>query len=958
MTNQQTKTEEINSHMEESLKSIESKFFNENFNVLDELINIFSDSKQDTIKFEMEKLEKLDGSIEEIMKRLAKHHSSEFFKILSYVRQILQNNEKFKSQISEGNEILLQIKDMTRLLTESNTSVWKLRSTYFSEIILKLNKIKYILKILGDCENFIDNGKLFETVLIMKKSLLEQKNFDSAFRQFNFCTIVNEKFRNIKGIVSKKLFCLYEKKVLYEDKDYLYTKIDCLCNEFYKDYINLSIDIEVHIPFLKNLFLIDQVCFELLSKKESDFNIQYENIDDLHYKMMRIDSEHKSNSLVYFLNCLFTYDERHEFISRLPLYINQKSNSLFEDIVNLVHDKIENITFNQLDYEKNMGKEEKVKVIMFFNTILTCVYSVYIKVSGMMWFFSKKLGSFNSNSNTSDTTTDDISNVSYVIHKLENMIMSLYIQYSRICLNNPLVSFNITDNEVINGIPFDLSYKIRRVSELPSSLNLLSISIKIYYNLIVFSKKSSSFLYKISQFSNSSKLLLEINRELYSQLSETIIPNRFINILSWMNEYDNETASFKFINEMRNKLNSLKNVFNFRLDNSFEGVFSIINGIFSKFNEDIDYLVSDIKKTVAYNEILSSIYQVFSKYNEYFHIELKHISMFPMNKSPNKSRQVGNSTGTDSISSSTYEFNKVMSRFIFTKANSDNDSSNLSFLSKSYRSIENLVRLLSNIENIILEYEVFLYDVIEKFISSNKVKGLIQQYQSDKTFRDSIVNYKETMKNKKDVSADTLFAICLVQFDYLNSKYHEISVILKVELACLYIGYFKNMSRTVYWLSEPQMSPDYYVAPFINETNKILFLYKNNLPIVYFTISKGLDYLLNQCFISQISSINQNSINILGVNLLIRNYNKIYTTVNFEENLIKNQLFTTKIEYFPNYIRLLTYEIDVLKKKLKEFFILSSYPTQLIEPILSVKTNINKPFSDEDKKKIIDFILK
>ena len=183
------------------------------------------------------------------------------------------------------------------------------------------------------------------------------------------------------------------------------------------------------------------------------------------------------------------------------------------------------------------------------------------------------------------------------------------------------------------------------------------------------------------------------------------------------------------------------------------------------------------------------------------------------------------------------------------------------------------------------------------------------------------------------------------------------NIISKIEFSCLFIPFFKNMSRTLYWLSEPQMIPDYFVNSFVNDMNKFSSIFKQCLPSSLSTFClDSQDFLCNKCFIDQLSSMNQNSVNILGVNLLLRNYNKIYTSCFDSENFPDS--FKKRIDYYPNYIRLLTLNEEALQTKLKEYFKISSFSEQFIEPLLSIKTNVNKKFLNEDKKNIFAFILK
>ena len=48
---------------------------------------------------------------------------------------------------------------------------------------------------------------------------------------------------------------------------------------------------------------------------------------------------------------------------------------------------------------------------------------------------------------------------------------------------------------------------------------------------------------------------------------------------------------------------------------------------------------------------------------------------------------------------------------------------------------------------------------------------------------------------------------------------------------------------------------------------------------------------------------------------------------------------------------------EKLREKLKEYFKLATFSQQFIEPILSIKTNVNKKFNENDKDKIFKSFL-
>ena len=162
------------------------------------------------------------------------------------------------------------------------------------------------------------------------------------------------------------------------------------------------------------------------------------------------------------------------------------------------------------------------------------------------------------------------------------------------------------------------------------------------------------------------------------------------------------------------------------------------------------------------------------------------------------------------------------------------------------------------------------------------------------------------------------------------------------------------MSKTKYWLHEPQMRPENSITSFTIRTKTYLSLFKNILSKSnYNEITSNYEHFLNFLFIKNISNLKTNSINVYGINLLVRNFEFITNTL--KEMLTISQ--GNSIYNFVSYIKLLKVPEDKIENELNKLYTKEKYDQSLIEPILSIRTNTRKTLNEMQKEEIVSQIF-
>ena len=261
----------------------------------------------------------------------------------------------------------------------------------------------------------------------------------------------------------------------------------------------------------------------------------------------------------------------------------------------------------------------------------------------------------------------------------------------------------------------------------------------------------------------------------------------------------------------------------------------------------------------------------------------------------------------------TSSIDQLIEDYIIQVISSSKGIEQIQLLSKNYSVIEMISKFLSCSENLIQKASHFIYDI--------------------------------SKKQKEDKVDYDLFG-------KMTSELNRIVIILKIELISLMIFPLNKMSKTKYWLHEPQMRPENSITSFTIRTKTYLSLFKNILSKSnYNEITSNYEHFLNFLFIKNISNLKTNSINVYGINLLVRNFEFITNTL--KEMLIINSNQSNSIYNFVSYIKLLKVPEDKIENELNTLYTKEKYDQSLIEPILSIRTNTRKTLNEMQKEEIV-----
>ena len=263
----------------------------------------------------------------------------------------------------------------------------------------------------------------------------------------------------------------------------------------------------------------------------------------------------------------------------------------------------------------------------------------------------------------------------------------------------------------------------------------------------------------------------------------------------------------------------------------------------------------------------------------------------------------------------TSSIDQLIEDYITQVLSSSKGIEQIQLLSKNYSVIEMISKFLSCSENLLQKASHFIYDISKK-------------------------------QKEEKVDYD-LFA-------KMASELNRIVIILKIELISLMIFPLNKMSKTKYWLHEPQMRPENSITSFTIRTKTYLSLFKNILSKSnYNEITSNYEHFLNFLFIKNISNLKTNSINVYGINLLVRNFEFITNTL--KEMLTISQ--GNSIYNFVSYIKLLKVPEDKIENELNKLYTKEKYDQSLIEPILSIRTNTRKTLNEMQKEEIVSQIF-
>jgi hypothetical protein len=904
--------EEIEREIAKCLQDIDPKYYNPNFNIIGEIVNIMGDINFDKVKLDIERLNKVDEKLDRVIKLIVDKHSDEFFRILGFVRQIQKEIDNGKLNFADAKEILSNITNIISNLSQGENSEWKLRSIYISEIIGKLNKTQMIFKIIQDCEVYMENNKVIDAILLLKKSTKDHLTYDKEFRSYNLLVSINLRFKKIEEMIEDKLYWNLVNLIFFPTDILLDKKINSLINYFLTCYGKMSIDNELAKPLQKYLFIIKNVVNNNLIN--FNFDLDGGSLDNyFNEDVVDLDSEKKLNSLVYLIKCLRYYDKTGAIAKRLADNISNNITEMLEKIIKMTTDYLKMVDYNKYDLD---SKTDKIKLLLFFQIYLVTVFHSISKIIAIDKFTKNK------------EVTESCQKMLETVEK--NIFLPLVVY-------NKLTGFrqNTTsgENEIDENVEFApgenlIRMKINEI--LVINVDNLPILYKIYFKFT----ESIEKIYSI-KFANIFTQLSGFNKTLYKYYAKKIVPKKFFDIGMFISDYDSDSSNFKFINEFIKKINKLKELLTFCFDNGYLELVKILKDLFTRYFEETKLFIDQIKLKCTYNQLFSNIYEEFIKIKDCKEVSLKlEFKKYEKNLIDVRDYKEEN------------KFNDLLMELIEHAMKSQTE--NIIFISRNYKLLELLTKFIYLSKNLISMGENFLLDLMKQDFSSAKMLAILEQTNT--------MHFVDVSKDAADISTSIMLAF--KNFEKMSNEMSKLVLICKLEYLGLIINLTKNIRKHEYWLNEPQMTPEYFIINFINEFNIYNQLYLYNLnESEYAFISKDFLYLINNCFINSLHDLTSNTINGFGVNLLIRDFEYIREKVGQDLN-DRDPEFTKSIFYFPNYIKFLNMTEEQIPEELKRYYKIKPYEEEFVAPLLDIRTDSRHTLNQKEKSNIINSIYK
>ena len=505
--------DEIIKRIKESIQDVDQRYFNPNFNLMTEIINVFGDINFEKVKQDIERLKSVNSKLDDVIKIIVDKHSEEFFQILGYVRETKNIIETSKviydyAQVSLGN-----LTSNVSSLAINENKEWKLQSIFLNEIISRLGKTLHIFEILHECEEYIRNDKLLDAMNIINLSKEEHLKYDKEFRNYNLLVTINIRFIHIQKEINLKIITGLNQVIFFDEfkiKDEFYKehkekevfvpladafsninedssnnttditnnnnineknensilhkKVNSLINYFVNYFSKISIDTEIVKPINKFINLIEQIVNYKLEEElglkfvsELDINNTSSNINKVNYALNKRNTE----TLIYFIKCLREYNDESflKLLSILIETINSSLNNFLCKTVEIINEKLK-LIYPILSKYNLEEKNDKIKFLLFLQILLTILMHSLIKMNTLIKYVIK------SNKNIKSINVENLEEIKenkdknnennniYVNSKeFKSITTKIYLGYEK-CLIMILLTFHkniIVKSEITEG---------------------------------------------------------------------------------------------------------------------------------------------------------------------------------------------------------------------------------------------------------------------------------------------------------------------------------------------------------------------------------------------------------------------------------------------------------------------------------------------------------------------------
>ncbi len=474
----------------------------------------------------------------------------------------------------------------------------------------------------------------------------------------------------------------------------------------------------------------------------------------------------------------------------------------------------------------------------------------------------------------------------------------------------------------------------------------------------IYSKAKSN--YNIN-FKDLKRYLTSGTTTIYKYYSNKLSIQKFFDLSSFTSEYDSSLNDFKFLQDLSNKLETLKKLYIFSLDVGYKEIVKILRQLIVRYYEDQKNFLAKLKKDCIHRQLYNNLYEKLFKNDTLLNeLEIKYQfrnytksddSLESTIKSKIKNVDISTTSAKSNLINEKdfHEiFKKLSVNFIFEIIKATKPSDPLVLLTRNYKLLELLTKFMVCNTSICLVIESFIFDLMNNQFESAKIIALMEQLKSVKL---------ANMANNENIDLSSLIIISISTLDNISQENIMMLLLLKVEFICLLIPLARNLTRNNYYLNEPQMTPEYFIISFINDVTMYFNLFQYNLePDICNFIMKDVILIINNIFIEAINNTTK-SINSYGANLLIRNFEYIKDNFSYNNKFYMdendNNKFMNSIFYCVNYIKLLTLNDIKVNEMINKYSKVIPFDKNFVKPILDLKKISKKNNQMNDNNQII-----
>ena len=772
------------------------------------------------------------------------------------------------------------------------------------------------------------------------------------------------------------------------DNKILNKKVDSLLNYYLNIFSKISIDNEIVKPINKFINIIEQIVNYKLEEElglkfisELDLsntsNNASSNINKVNYALNKRNTE----TLVYYIKCLREYNDESllKLLSILIESINSSLNNFLFKTVEIINERLKYLLplLSKYNLEE---KNDKIKFLLFLQILLTILMHSLIKMNTLIKYVIKSnkniksifVDNFeeikenkdkNNENNNIYVNTKEFKSISNKIYSAyEKCFILILLSFHKNIISkselteNDIGSKNLFSNQSFHDFAEFETLLKRKINEM-NFLNFEHLS--IVYKIIdeIYSKAKKD--YNIN-FKDLKKYLTSGTSTIYKYYSNKLAVNKFFDLSSFVNEYDSSLNDFKFLEDLSNKLDILKKLFNFSLDVGYKEIMKILRQLIVRYYEDQKTFLTKLKKDCIHRQLYNNLWeQLFNnKINEDLLQELEINYQFRKYTKNTESFESSIKTKKnkgdplDITSNSNENFNEIFKKLsvnlIFDIIKSTKPSDQLVLLTRNFKLLELLTKFMVSNGTNCLMIESFIFDLMNNQFERAKIIALMEQMKTVKL---------ENMVNNENLDLSSLIIISISTLDKISQEKLKMILLLKVEFICLLIPLARNLTRNNYYLNEPQMTPEYFIVSFINDITMYYNLFQYSLePEICNFIMKDVLLIINNIFIEAVNNMNK-SINSYGANLLIRNFEYIKDNYTYDTRFYsdenENNVFMKSIFYCVNYIKLLTYNENKINELVNSYYQIKKFDKNFVKPILEIKKLSRKNNIINDNSQIL-----